>query len=116
MEEIKVGEYIRTIYGRIGKVIDVQHDSEDIYRMTDSKRFFYLSEHHSDEVKSHSPNIIALIEVGDYVNGRYIQKITSQLIYFRNCAHTRKDSLLINDIVTKEQFNSMKYIVGGKEK
>ena len=57
-----------------------------------------------------SPNIIDLIEVGDYVNG---YKVTSkdQFLGFGN-----HDWYMTNDeiksIVTKEQFESMEYKVG----
>lgn len=70
-----------------------------------------------------SPNIIDLIEVGDYVNG---DKIVYANIYSWNdnlenitiIEGTTKGEIAgedIKSIVTKEQFNSIKYVVGGKE-
>lgn len=99
MEEIKVGEYIRTKDGCIFKATE-----------------YWLGECYSDRVniKKHSPNIINLIEEGDYVNGKLIHKVdireNSAYIYYGN-GKTFCD-YQIKDIVTKEQFNQMKYIVG----
>ena len=99
MEEIKAGEYIRTKDGCIFKATE-----------------YWLGECYSDRVniKKHSPNIINLIEEGDYVNGKLIHKVdireNSAYIYYGN-GKTFCD-YQIKDIVTKEQFNQMKYIVG----
>ena len=48
-------------------------------------------------------NPIDLIEVGDYVNGEYVDLFS--LDYYKN--HSER----IKSIVTKEQFNSVKYEV-----
>lgn len=99
MEEIKAGEYIRTKDGCIFKATE-----------------YWLGECYSDRVniKKHSPNIINLIEEGDYINGKLIHKVdireNSDYIYYGN-GKTFCD-YQIKDIVTKEQFNQMKYIVG----
>ena len=64
-----------------------------------------------------SPNIIDLINVGDYVNGLKVDKIDENGIYNSNSY----DGWLVNiasynedikSIVTKEQFESMKYRIG----
>jgi len=62
-----------------------------------------------------SPNIIDLIEVGDYVNGHYVSSLplfkwNKQAGYcYTGDMLTDKD---IKSIVTKEQFESMEYKVG----
>ena len=63
-------------------------------------------------------NIIDLIEVGDYVNGN---KVTSaepiaksdneRYLGFGDYDYYIHDNEDIKDVVTKEQFNSMKYVV-----
>ena len=76
------------------------------------------------KIKSHSPNIIDLIEVGDFVNrreviGKFIEDGKIVLVldtkldtkFIKNKVYEED----IKDIVTHEQFESMKYIVGGKE-
>ena len=106
--EIQVGEYVRTKDGYIGKI-----DRAEGYDFT--------------SIKSHSFNIIDLIEVGDYVNGILAVKITvgildngKKWIYIWR----DKDNVLpaialreetIKTIVTKEQFKSMEYKVGGED-
>jgi len=104
MEEIKVGEYIRTKSGCIFKATE-----------------YWLEECYSDRVniKKHSKNIIDLIEEDDFVNGELVTKIkewkSSKDGCFRyavtvHCNVIRADE--IEDVVTHEQFNQMKYIVG----
>ena len=103
MEEIKVGEYARTKGGCIFKVTE-----------------YWLNECKADRanILKHSPNIIDLIEEGDYVNG-YICKrkpnFGNKMCNFdlNVIEWTPLDEIdIFYDIVTKEQFNRMKYIVG----
>ena len=65
------------------------------------------------EIVKHSFNIIDLIEVGDYVNGKLIHKTdirkNSAYIYYGNCKTFTEYQ--IENIVTKEQFESIKYEV-----
>lgn len=73
-----------------------------------------------------SHNIIDLIEVGDYVNGYKVLEVTEQYIKLNNpksnydCIEFERifknkySNINIFDVVTKEQFNSMKYVVGGE--
>lgn len=63
-------------------------------------------------------NIIDLIEVGDYVNGKRVDEIALiEDVWFVKTKVSNIDNYdylperLIEDIVTKEQFNSMKYVV-----
>ena len=130
MEEIKVGEYVRTKRG-IAKVTDLvcgqdaYFDTESIFELNDID--FYRNNgidiHGSffrDLVIDHSPNIIDLIEEGDYVNGKEIleikQNVESGLRYlmydYIPIQYYVERTDKIKSIVTKEQFNQMKYIVG----
>lgn len=114
MEEIKVGEYIKTVAGYIGKIISFS-DGMYTVKMKDATIDLYI-----DDIKNHKENIIDLIEQGDYVNGE-------KVVCFRNTncdydigteyngefdVYYGYDNEQIKDIVTKEQFNQMKYIVG----
>ncbi len=61
-------------------------------------------------------NIVDLIEVGDYVNGYYVEDISKTFInvatgsnYFQSPTIYEQD---IKSIVTKEQFEQMEYKVG----
>ena len=72
-----------------------------------------------DDISKASHNIINLIEVGDYVNGCYIQEIKSLKDNVMVCmldsdyefvsTITNKE---IKSIVTKEMFSSMEYRLG----
>ena len=60
---IDVGEYIRTKNGLIFKARKIETSKIDIYWVNDE---IYLLK---EDIKSHSKNIIDLIEIGDFVNG-----------------------------------------------
>ena len=120
-EEIKVGEYIRTKSGNIGKVLDItnvtmQKRKKYLIKWNISKAYYITA----TTIVKHSPNIIDLIEVGDYVNGIKIISIIEQadikkhieLCGFDNdYLNIKFDEIDIKDIVTKEQFNQVKYEV-----
>jgi hypothetical protein len=122
---VKVGDYVRTDSGLIAKYIGIDKKYEwhlfdgniqwfyEYYRedidFEDWKEFI-----EKDVVKS-SPNIIDLIEVGDYVNGKEITGVdeyTKQLTYEYGETTMYIDSENIKSIVTKEQFEAMEYKVG----
>ena len=128
MEEIKVNDYIRTIDGYIRKVTQVNKKGtyEGIcYGAYSVDKSYKNSQGISaKKIKSHSKDIIDLIECGDYVNGYKVIDVLENLetgelhlempMDYTNkelgdCTIYNKD---IKDVVTKEQFNQMKYIVG----
>lgn len=122
--EIEVGMYAR--------IINTLEEYVEIIRIKENYEFkkFIIDEngrqYSTDEVLKASHNIIDLIEVGDYVNG---YKVTA--IYNPNGDDIFNFTLImehgyktinpyirhypIKSIVTKEQFDSMKYVVGDKE-
>ena len=112
MEEIKVGEYVRTKEGNIYKITSYDKEANKYHSL--EGKFWYII--FPRDIAKHSSNIIGLIEEGDYVNGKLIHKVdireNSAYIYYGN-GKTFCD-YQIKDIVTKEQFNQMKYIVGGE--
>ena len=77
MEEIKVNEYVRINLGIIGKFIWIEYDEVDKHLKwyVLDKGVFDLSYTNKPYIKKHSPNIIDLIEIGDYVNGLLILDI-----------------------------------------
>ena len=113
---MKVGDYVRTKYGEICKLKKSKYkyllyetDIEiDRHNDRDCNDYGFDEDTIKDIIKS-SPNIIDLIEVGDYVNGFYvINKPFNQRIHTEFDDFTEED---IETIVTKEQFESMKYEV-----
>ena len=110
MDEIKVREYVRinksSRFLGIGKVKRIVGDTIYLKTYVNLPMSFTL-----EEIKKykHSKNKTDLIEVGDYVNGDLVYKITENLIYVRGKSVIRKHTNIIKDIVTKEQFENMKY-------
>lgn len=96
--KLEVGMYARTINGKI-------------WIITSQKA---ISGHRKD-IKKASHNIMDLIEVGDYVNGDRVTQVTSRYVevcYGRDsCDFINEED--IKSIVTKEQFESMKYSLEG---
>ena len=115
MEEIKVEDFVR-LKGVIAKLISIcgkyyYFDKKIDYREYVPKRNS-LSEYMIKKTK-HSSNIIDLIEVGDYVNGKRIHKIDKGenycYLYYGNCK-TFVD-YQIKTILTKEQMEANQYVV-----
>ena len=93
---MKVGDYVRTKYG-------ITQIKENVCLL--------------DEVIKSSPNIIDLIEVGDYVNGHRvldIAEVPKRVLYLNDIS--QKGALLprenINSIVTHERFSQIEYRIG----
>lgn len=123
---MKVGMYIRGNYyqyrGKIGIIIKNYHnDLEIAYKdgviKTTVSNFIDDNFDKNGQQYKTSFNIIDLIEAGDYVNG---DKVTEEMIKMRDeqgvfgLPDKNKvfiDEIKVKNIVTKEQFSSMKYEV-----
>lgn len=111
--ELKVGMYVRTDDGIIGKIYE-QIGDMFTYKNNNRDYITYGSLH--NEIVKASYNLIDLIELGDYVNDYPVVEITNhQILGKKVCTNSPFDWNIneekINSIVTKEQFESMKYIV-----
>lgn len=116
--KLEEGMYIRTDYGKIGKIIYF----EGTMAKTDNEKIITFRDF-NEEIKKASHNIIDLIEEGDYVNGKLVTKTNSifpinNSIYIECYCEMNGTSLCwcysneeIKTIVTKEQFESMQYEV-----
>lgn len=119
---MKVGDYVRfkTLSReiKIGKVIEIIEPDKEIMK----KYCVYDLDNNEatvdDYVIKSSPNIIDLIEVGDYVNG-YLVTTGNQgvgSIYIAEIDGLGLKKKLyeedIKSIVTKEQFSQMEYRIG----
>lgn len=121
---MKIGDYIRINNGQIAKIVKIKEYKKwlniiytdiaiDMHEDRACNDNFVDEE---DIIKS-SPNIIDLIEVGDYVNGGKVYEKEKDYIVinadfgnlFEFMNIYEKD---IKSIVTKEQFEIMKYRVG----
>ena len=123
---MKVGEYVRTKDGFIGKITSIENNErvhlfqKSIY--TDNYKWLDLALEESI-IKS-SPKIINLIQVEDYVNGRKVYQVgynfqddlvLKMSINADGTPNNFEDFIYekdIKSIVTKEQFKSMEYKVG----
>ena len=125
--ELKEGMYVRFDWKKqqlpiqlpilIGKITEVHYNEDEKY-------YFYLTDNslvigEDNLVKEPSNNIIDLIEVGDYVNGCYVDEIISDNDSWDDRKHFHLLKFIsyfseedIKSIVTKEQFESMSYEVG----
>lgn len=115
MSEIKVGEYARTNEGEIAKVIEIEKRKKlenKIFLDINMEYFIY-----NFDIKTHSKNILDLIEIGDYVNGHKVVKVKSMIegkLEVEAQAFLGKYFISYEDIetiVTKEEFNSVMYKV-----
>lgn len=114
--EIEVGEYVRTNYGIIDKIIN----KDDKNHFLDGEKGIIIDLEDrigtpiSDIVK-HSKILSEVVEVGDYVNGKRIHKIDKGknycYLYYGNCKTFATHQ--IETIWTKEQLKSIEYNVGG---
>ena len=133
---MKVGDYVRTEYGvitKIDKIVNFEQENQKPY--LNFKNMLVWTENDSNVAGSRgiiiksSPNIIDLIEVGDYVNGIKITSVydddkeaNDYNLKHKKCLGTNvydedyQEKLIyeedIKSIVTKEQFESMEYRIG----
>lgn len=130
--KLKKGMYIRTEDGRICKILKLNEPFEDDGYL-DHNDIGSASIQEKNVIKA-SFNIIDLIEVGDYVNGYKIDytNLKCETPFLRSNQPYRVDNTLyselikkgkdynqplhfynddIKSILTKEQFNSCKYVV-----
>jgi hypothetical protein len=125
--KLEVGMYIRTKYCgicdeiAIRKIIKIDKINNnwfyidknvcDIYKD-------YTNKLNTVNVEKASFNIIDILEVGDYVNGYYVEDVLKTFVnvavgsnYFQSPTIYEKN---IKSIVTKEQFENMKYGIAKK--
>ena len=107
--ELKVEDYIRTKKGWIAKIVNINDFREPSMKYGVEASYLKDIGFIGDEdIKISSPNIIDLIEVGDYVNGRLVFDINGTLFAQEIGA---LEDIIIKSVVTHEQFESMEYRV-----
>ena len=121
---MKVGDYVRTKQG-IEKIKVVEEnftgDENCIFYATDNKewngayngKYNGFTNRNRTIIKS-SPNIIDLIEVGDYVNGKKVIDKWEEPDWYGYFIKLEGEETVptirkIKSIVTKEQFSQMEY-------
>ena len=115
-DKIEVGEYVRTRGGHIHKVTKIDNNKLVYWGKISCG---WSLEQLQDIIKSHSKNIIDLIEEGDYINGLLITAIYDEYknddnIKFETNYEGKYRCYIdedIKSIVTKEQFKQIEYKV-----
>ena len=119
---MKIGDYVRTKRGQIHKITDLKGYYEN-GELIEDRQYVHIDNHFSgwdleqfkELIIKSSPDIIDLIEVGDYVNGSKVLDIAQAP---KKAIYTEQENggaLLpivnnrIESILTKEQFESMEY-------
>ena len=133
--EISKGMYIRTKYG-ISRIVEFHERKNNLScyyldkNIMEEEKYFsnciYGYKYYTDQILKASFNIIDLIKVGDYVNGNKVTKLGfDKLLLHCKTIECHQEDLSrgyegvtfvytnndIKDVVTKEQFDSMKYVV-----
>lgn len=126
MSKIEVGEYVRTKEGYLGILIAINKQDYN-YLVVDTSievrkdgypsTYLYLKK---ENIKKHSKQLIDLIEVGDvleirtglYNSFKYFVENEDNLLLLKEQV---KEFWDISIILTKEQFESNCYKVGGKD-
>lgn len=116
--ELKVGEFIRTKDGLIRKVkkIDILIYIDEVYISNEPEYHNSLIE---EDIVKHSPNLIDLIQCGDYVNGILVTGKEGTLLWTEIKGIDRSGYHIpisqygenIKSVVTKEQFEASSYKV-----
>lgn len=105
--DICIGDYVRTDKGYIVKADEKWFKD----KLIEGNSAF-------GKALKHSPNLIDLIEVGDYVNGKKVERINDYGDFKRadfNLDYDDCDAVYNSDIktiVTHQQFNSVMYKLG----
>ena len=118
MVTLKPNMYVRYKYhneqkiGKVDFIIYNEFADENFIGLTNNEGIF------EGKILKASFNIINLIKVGDYVNGEKVTRAepvdkndTDRYLGFDDYDYYIHDNEDIKDVVTKEQFESMKYEV-----
>ena len=123
--KLEAGMYVRYIptqgeyTQKISKITKMENRILDMGYQLDNEKDLVFS-CHFDQIINASHNIIDLIEVGDYVNGKIVTSAsdvcTTDNIYIGREIIVEHQDLIIEEdiksIVTKEQFSQTEYKVG----
>lgn len=109
------GDYVRTKHG-IEKITDIKEwvNFRGYEKIITTDKNQYETLYEQSEIIKSSPNIIDLIEVGDYVNGSYVEGFIEKNKFQNKLIITEAGMIDNNDIksiVTKEMFSSVEYRV-----
>ena len=104
MEDMETGEYVRAKCGKIYRYVGVsEHLGKNMKDYEQDGETYQLI----GDITKHSKNIIDILECGDYVNGYLVEEVKKEYVYTAGYGTIElKD---IEEILTKEQYESNKY-------
>lgn len=113
---MEVNDYVRTEWGDIERIVRVDNDNIIVEIEEDEDGRTYSKMCYKEDIIKSSPNIIDILEVGDYVNGlKVIQMYSPEgkyTLWIKLSDNTFIDnSEEIKSIATKEQFKNIEYEV-----
>ena len=118
---MKVGDYVRTNKGNVAKIVKITDLTIICDHIIYPINYYGFNKQLRKEslkrlgVKS-SPNIIDLIEVGDYVNGHKVFDKAPGCVYIENIENKINHIPITRDnlesVLSKELFESMNYKIG----
>lgn len=119
---MNIGDYVRTKYG-IGKIIETRIflEKEEIKLDSNTGKIIQVSDNshwnYKEDIIKSSPNIIDLIEVGDFVNyeqingGYVLNKKEDSIDTWAILPNSLKNED-IKSVITREQMKSLEYKIG----
>ena len=117
---MEVGEYVRTDDGLIGKIVSEPYEYKDsiVHDIDFGDNNIYNEYEMYQNIIKTSPSIIDILEIGDYVNGKHVDKYQGKLGVFCELPNGKwefieltNEHYLISSIATKEQFKNIEYEV-----
>ena len=111
---MEVNDYVRTKHG-IEKITDIKEwvNFRGYEKIITTDKNQYETLYEQSEIIKSSPNIIDILEVGDYVNGGQVREIEKDYIRISGGSYIwqflKKEE--IKSIATKEQFKNIEYEV-----
>lgn len=111
---MEVNDYVRTKHG-IEKITDIKEwvNFRGYEKIITTDKNQYETLYEQSEIIKSSPNIIDILEVGDYVNGGQVREIEKDYIRISGGGYIwqflKKEE--IKSIATKEQFKNIEYEV-----
>lgn len=126
MEEIKINDYVRTIYGKIDKVTEIiKGKHHTAYKGKEIVKGLNETIGTETDIVKHSKNIKELVEAGDFINGMQVDEFDGEEetalgipVYEDGEFNTLNfyvpiESINIRTILTKEKFESECFKVEG---
>lgn len=118
--EINIGDYVRTKSNGIKQIYEIDNKKSKYkylfkLKKQDGDGCVDLGQLCNDNITKHSKDIIDLVQVGDYVNGREVTSFgydhNDKIIYVNTISCLSFENDEIKSVLTKKQFESNAYTI-----